>query len=297
MTSHSTTSNPSTWRGSAPRLTGSCSSSFRQGTWMMSFIRPATVARDLHGAGGLTRARRVPGAAPWVVATVGQWQSEETANRSPCPAPPRCSPWPACARSPSSARSRSAWPSSTASTAASPSGSPSRWPWWQGSSSGGFAPTGLARDRAGMAVTALALVLAAAWFLPGAPYALGDKDPGVYVNHSMAIERDGSTQVDDAVLERIDPDQVVQITARRTVPRALDLARRSPPRSCRSSTTCGRPCRPWAWTSRARRGPSTWRPCWAPWPSSCSAWRSAPRSTGRRAPSPGWRPVRSSPPT
>jgi hypothetical protein len=74
------------------------------------------------------------------------------------------------------------------------------------------APTGLARDRAGMAVTALALVLAAAWFLPGAPYALGDKDPGVYVNHSMAIERDGSTQVDDAVLERIDPDQVVQIS-------------------------------------------------------------------------------------
>ena len=74
------------------------------------------------------------------------------------------------------------------------------------------APTRLARDRAGMAVSILALGLVAAWFLPGAPYALGDKDPGVYVTHAMAIERGGSTQVEDQVLERIDSDQVVQIT-------------------------------------------------------------------------------------
>jgi len=74
------------------------------------------------------------------------------------------------------------------------------------------APTGLARDRVGMGVSALALALAAAWFLPGAPYLLGDKDPGVYVTHSIAIERGGSTQVEDPVLERIDPAQVVQLT-------------------------------------------------------------------------------------
>ena len=38
MISHSTDSKPSTSRGRSASVTGSVSSSFRQGIWMMSFI-------------------------------------------------------------------------------------------------------------------------------------------------------------------------------------------------------------------------------------------------------------------
>ena len=38
MISHSTVSKPGTWRGSRPRVTGSCSSSLKQGIWMISFM-------------------------------------------------------------------------------------------------------------------------------------------------------------------------------------------------------------------------------------------------------------------
>ena len=38
MISHSTVSNPGTWRGRSASVTGRVSSSFRQGIWMISFI-------------------------------------------------------------------------------------------------------------------------------------------------------------------------------------------------------------------------------------------------------------------
>jgi hypothetical protein len=38
-------------------------------------------------------------------------------------------------------------------------------------------------------------------FLPGFPYLYADKDPGVYVVHSLAIARDGDVRIDDPVLE------------------------------------------------------------------------------------------------
>lgn len=72
-----------------------------------------------------------------------------------------------------------------------------------------FAPTAVTSDRKGLAVTTTLFVLLAAWFLPGAPYALGDKDPGVYVSHAFAIERTGSNVLDDPALERLGPDGVV----------------------------------------------------------------------------------------
>lgn len=47
------------------------------------------------------------------------------------------------------------------------------------------------------AITAVLLV-------PGFPYLLGDKDPGVYAGHALAIERTGDTAIADPVLERAD---------------------------------------------------------------------------------------------
>src|SRR5436190_15489100 len=44
MISHSTRSKPATARGRSPSVAGSCSSSLRQGIWMISFIRRAIVA-------------------------------------------------------------------------------------------------------------------------------------------------------------------------------------------------------------------------------------------------------------
>jgi hypothetical protein len=41
MISHSTTSNPSSSLGSAASVAGSCSASFRQGIWMISFTTAA----------------------------------------------------------------------------------------------------------------------------------------------------------------------------------------------------------------------------------------------------------------
>lgn len=50
-----------------------------------------------------------------------------------------------------------------------------------------------------LALAALAAV-AAVMFFPGFPYAVGDKDPGVYVAHGFAIERSGSYALDDETL-------------------------------------------------------------------------------------------------
>lgn len=44
-------------------------------------------------------------------------------------------------------------------------------------------------------------VLSLLMFLPGAPYAYADKDPGVYVVHAIAIAREGNVRLDDPVLE------------------------------------------------------------------------------------------------
>lgn len=47
------------------------------------------------------------------------------------------------------------------------------------------------------AVALVSLVMS----VPGFPYAYADKDPGIYVNHALAIARDGDVQIDDPVLE------------------------------------------------------------------------------------------------
>ncbi len=47
-----------------------------------------------------------------------------------------------------------------------------------------------------LGLAAIALV-AAVFFVPGFPYAFGDKDPGVYVIHGFGIERTGSVDVPD----------------------------------------------------------------------------------------------------
>ena len=46
---------------------------------------------------------------------------------------------------------------------------------------------------------ALVLVVAAAQFFPGFPLAAKNRDPGVYVNHAVAIARQGSVVLDDPV--------------------------------------------------------------------------------------------------
>lgn len=68
-----------------------------------------------------------------------------------------------------------------------------------------LAPHGLRLDVAAVAVAVLAGAAALLLFLPGAPYALADKDPGVYVVHSFAIARDGATSIEDP-LRAADPD-------------------------------------------------------------------------------------------
>ena len=45
------------------------------------------------------------------------------------------------------------------------------------------------------------VVLAALLFFPGAPYAAKNRDPGVYVNHAVAIANQGSTTLEDPVAD------------------------------------------------------------------------------------------------
>lgn len=49
-------------------------------------------------------------------------------------------------------------------------------------------------------VLALAGAIGAVTLVPGFPYLIGDKDPGVYAAHAVAIERTGGTAVEDPVL-------------------------------------------------------------------------------------------------
>jgi hypothetical protein len=52
----------------------------------------------------------------------------------------------------------------------------------------------------GAVVVVVAAAIGAATLLPGFPYLVGDKDPGVYAAHALAIERTGGTSVPDPVL-------------------------------------------------------------------------------------------------
>jgi len=62
-------------------------------------------------------------------------------------------------------------------------------------------------DRVELVLGAATLAAALVMFLPGDPYAFGDKDPGVYVSHAFAIAREGDVVIPDRVLERIDDPQ------------------------------------------------------------------------------------------
>ncbi|MDQ1403614.1 MAG: hypothetical protein QOG03_1930 [Actinomycetota bacterium] len=57
-------------------------------------------------------------------------------------------------------------------------------------------------DGRELAALAGLVAVGAALFLPGFPYAVGDKDPGVYVEHAFAISRTGSYAIPDPVLAR-----------------------------------------------------------------------------------------------
>lgn len=63
-------------------------------------------------------------------------------------------------------------------------------------------------SAASLALAAITLLVSLAMFLPGAPYAYGDKDPGIYVLHGAAIDRHGSIDVPDEV-RAADPDTAV----------------------------------------------------------------------------------------
>jgi len=65
-------------------------------------------------------------------------------------------------------------------------------------------------DRAGLVVLAGLAVVAAALFFPGFPYGVGDKDPGVYVNHAIEIARHGSIRWTDPALAHV---QGVKLTS------------------------------------------------------------------------------------
>jgi hypothetical protein len=53
-----------------------------------------------------------------------------------------------------------------------------------------------------LAMLAVLGLVAAFLFLPGFPYGVGDKDPGMYVSHGMFIARTGSYALDDPVLDQ-----------------------------------------------------------------------------------------------
>ncbi len=69
-------------------------------------------------------------------------------------------------------------------------------------------------DRTELLLGAATVVAALVMFLPGDPYAYGDKDPGVYVSHAFAIAREGDVVIPDRVLERIDDPQLFHDGAR-----------------------------------------------------------------------------------
>lgn len=56
-------------------------------------------------------------------------------------------------------------------------------------------------DRRELAVLVVLAAVAAVLNFPGFPYGLGDKDPGTYVSHGIAIARTGTWQPKDPVLE------------------------------------------------------------------------------------------------
>ncbi len=55
----------------------------------------------------------------------------------------------------------------------------------------------------GDVIVLLACLIAAVFYLPGADYLFGDKDPGVYATHAFAIARHGSTEIPDEVGVRL----------------------------------------------------------------------------------------------
>src|SRR6266545_4422699 len=57
-------------------------------------------------------------------------------------------------------------------------------------------------DRGGLLLVAGLTLVAGLLFFPGFPYGTGDKDPGVYVEHGIAIARTGSYALDDPTLDR-----------------------------------------------------------------------------------------------
>jgi hypothetical protein len=60
-------------------------------------------------------------------------------------------------------------------------------------------PPAVRVDARGLVVLGLVGAFTAIMFLPGFPYAAGDKDPGIYVIHAMAIDREGATRFTDEV--------------------------------------------------------------------------------------------------
>jgi hypothetical protein len=57
-------------------------------------------------------------------------------------------------------------------------------------------------DPAGLVMVAGLALVAGLLFFPGFPYGTGDKDPGVYVEHGIAIARTGSYALNDPALDR-----------------------------------------------------------------------------------------------
>lgn len=70
-------------------------------------------------------------------------------------------------------------------------------------------PVTVHRDPTGTALALLVSGLAAALFIPGSPYASGDRDPGVYTSHAFVISRTGSVWIDDPVAARSDDVPVI----------------------------------------------------------------------------------------
>jgi hypothetical protein len=60
----------------------------------------------------------------------------------------------------------------------------------------------LTPDPAGLVMVAGLALVAGLLFFPGFPYGTGDKDPGVYVEHGIAIARTGSYALTDPTLDR-----------------------------------------------------------------------------------------------
>ena len=69
-------------------------------------------------------------------------------------------------------------------------------------------------DRIELLLGAATIAAALVMFLPGDPYAYGDKDPGVYVSHAFAIAREGDVVIPDRVLERVDDPELFSDGAR-----------------------------------------------------------------------------------